>query len=1776
MKKLLFLLPTLCISWLSLSADTFTEGDFTYKTTGSTTVTMTATSLANTTTKVTIPNTVTHDGTTYQITEIGSRVFYQFTKLYSITFTTPSYLKKIGERAFYKTGQNSSSYTLTLTIPEGIEELGEYCFWNATYGYQINIPSTLRVIPGSAFGAWNYSSFNKFNVDANNPYFTVYSNYVLCNKDQTKVIAVSAYKCPTSLPATIDTIGKYALGWLSASNYSSITIPANVKYIEDYAFYGCKRTISFASGSQLLEIGKYAFGSYAYASSTNIDLRNATSLTKIGDYAFQNCTTNVTYIVLPPNLQYLGKNAFDGANGLTNIYIGESTTTGQNTCNGYYCTVDGALYNADKSKLIYYPAKKSTATVSLPEGLVTIPAKAFQGNTSIKNVTLPSSIDTIYDYAFYKCTNCTTVVVPDGVKYIGNHVWEQCKALTSMTIPASVTHIGTHALDSCLALTTVVMNNTMTEIPEATFRRCTTLNNVTIAQAESLTSIGKQAFDSCLVFKGFEGKYNDTDREFTLPSQLTTIKEAAFKDCKVIRTPVFPTTLKTIENKAFYCTSTYRNSYFNHLTLPDGVEYIGDYAFMKCNYSFYKIGNSTPYGTFVIPNSVTYLGKAAFYYNSYLRKVQIGTGITELQDSVFSNCGLTKVVIPNNVTKLGKYCFAQCSSISSVQLPNQITEIPDYAFYYCSNSNWSTIALPSSIVRIGKSAFYYNNFKSIVLPSSLKIIDSQAFRNSSYLENVTFGDGLETIGDSAFYNCQKIKTLAFPGNLQTIGERAFAECKALKFATCLATTPPQCKSTSFYNINYKDSRYNNGTLCVAREKLAEYKKSQYYWTSGWNIQELYTWSPVKKLDELTDGTPVVMVMEDHAGNRYVLKFNAPSASSYSNAKLVSTNGMSVMDYIAAEGEDGMVITIKEVKPHEDFSKRILHFTTNIGNTTYYIHENHQSKYGSSSYSYYTFVDCGTSASAYNETSHYYNIYKADNEGHFYIRNSSETYFDTDSKSYKHMYPGIHWGYYTHSSANLLHLTDGSLFDASNSYPVYKTYYRIINQWETGQTLDEATPKEINTSTTAAMAWTFYRKLSTYIATFDANGKGSFGGAQTKIIADAAVELPSVQANDGYIFTGWNTRADGTGTPIPAGDGYIQLTQDTVLYAQYEANKSNWFTVLGWKENAIVIKTTQNIGSADVQVVANATYNNWLFGTPLTLVHDDFNLCKITGDVGMYTLPINKQDLLDNQGCALLLTLYDKNGNQIGIASLPIPALINRNTNISNFTPEFCESNDFYVLKNGVLTINENRTMRDIHVQGAGRLVIPAGQILTAKNICLRGGDDENGAYFFRYPEMVVNGNIAAGCNIAYEYMLNHVQYYPISVPYDVNLDEITYLDGKPMVRGYDGFPSGQVYQYKIQYYDGEQRSTGTTGWKTLDASATKLEVGKGYTIFVKPQIVYVGGVGAYQHYAFIRMPLHADFSTLNEQSKIVTTTKPGFSEGGLNPGVKPNDAGWNLMGNPYLANFQNPDGLADNAIGLLVFGAGGYEWVDDARYVVVPSNDGKDYEQYLTSETNLYSFKNFFMQIGNGDAIVFNIANRAQKVVARQEQREQEVTTGIILTQVATNTSDRMGLLIGDNYSDEFEFNADLGKLSHNAKRVTLYAWWNDAEQSFLALNENSLNSIPVGFDALQNGTYRFSLDTAYTNDRLEVMDLYDSQTGKVTDLLHNDYEFTAIKGNNHTRFTLSLRLSGKTTPTTLPSVINGTTGTQIYDILGRKTAIQRQGVYIYQSQDGTTKLQMR
>ena len=141
-----------------------------------------------------------------------------------------------------------------------------------------------------------------------------------------------------------------------------------------------------------------------------------------------------------------------------------------------YCSIDGVLYNKDKSKLVCYPAGKTGEYI------------------------IPNSVTSIVWGAFVDCTGLTNITIPDGVTSIDDYVFEGCTSLTSITIPDSVTSIGWSSFENCTGLTSIIIPDSVTSIISCAFRGC---SNLIIKTPENSTA-HKYALENDINFELIE------------------------------------------------------------------------------------------------------------------------------------------------------------------------------------------------------------------------------------------------------------------------------------------------------------------------------------------------------------------------------------------------------------------------------------------------------------------------------------------------------------------------------------------------------------------------------------------------------------------------------------------------------------------------------------------------------------------------------------------------------------------------------------------------------------------------------------------------------------------------------------------------------------------------------------------------------------------------------------------------------------------------------------------------------------------------------------------------------------------------------------------------------------------------------------------------------------------------------------------------------------------------------------------------------------------------
>ena len=144
--------------------------------------------------------------------------------------------------------------------------------------------------------------------------------------------------------------------------------------------------------------------------------------------------------------------------------------------------------------------------------------------------------------------------------------------------------------------------------------------------------------------------------------------------------------------------------------------------------------------------------------------------VTEIGSTSFNQDNLTSVIIPTSVTIIGNFAFTNNTSLSNAPLHNGITSIGQYAFNNCA---LTSVTIPTSMSVIEQWSFNTNNISSLIIPSNITSIGSNAFSYNLNLMNVQLHNGITSIGQSAFSNCA-LTTISIPTGISSINAFTFA------------------------------------------------------------------------------------------------------------------------------------------------------------------------------------------------------------------------------------------------------------------------------------------------------------------------------------------------------------------------------------------------------------------------------------------------------------------------------------------------------------------------------------------------------------------------------------------------------------------------------------------------------------------------------------------------------------------------------------------------------------------------------------------------------------------------------------------------------------------------------------------------------------------------------------------------------------------------------------------------------------------------------------------
>ena len=460
-------------------------------------------------------------------------------------------------------------------------------------------------------------------------------------------------------------------GHLDLSEYEG-----KIKTIEAGAF----SKVEIESGinplqSIVLPKGITTIGDDAFSYNTSLtSIKIPNTVTSIGKRAFQGCT-NLTSIEIPDTVTYIGDYCFSGCNRLQKIKLSKKIQTiNQRLLQG--CS--------------------SLTEIEIPEGVKSIGYAAFSSCSKLTTITLPASLTSLSGAAIARLNRLTEIKIADGnnsfkfengilLSKDGKTMYMALLTLTEINVPNGVVSIVGDTLSGSSATKIILPDTVSSNLSGTVFNGMNKLSTIEL----SSTSKNLKLVDGNLY--SYDGKkfikYMGTSKIFTVPEGVETLCPGCIT--KSMTTLNLPSTLKVIDGWSLTGVSG-----VNLLNIPASVTTMYTYSFSADTKLRVAEGNSTYKSiddvlilnkagtkvmmanrnttTYNIPNTVTEIGKSAFYYCSKMTSITIPDSVTTIGAGAFEGCSsLTEITIPQSVTSIGYDAFVYCGKLMAINIKGE-------------------------------------------------------------------------------------------------------------------------------------------------------------------------------------------------------------------------------------------------------------------------------------------------------------------------------------------------------------------------------------------------------------------------------------------------------------------------------------------------------------------------------------------------------------------------------------------------------------------------------------------------------------------------------------------------------------------------------------------------------------------------------------------------------------------------------------------------------------------------------------------------------------------------------------------------------------------------------------------------------------------------------------------------------------------------------------------------------------------------------------------------
>ena len=694
------------------------------------------------------------------VEEIQKFAFYNCASLETVNL--PSSIRFVREYAFCK---NLKLKTINL---EDVETIGQEAFAECKELENVNIPNVYSIGVRAFRGCESLKSVDLTNLrNTGQEAFKDCSNLSTVTMCENTKLSYSMFI--NSGIEEIDIYEKNSIPefcFAECKKLKRVTIHNDLVNIHEGAFSKCDELeiVDFKGSVEVIKDEVF----YASPKLRNVILPNCTF--SIGSYVFYECTEleSLTFQA-NTNIENISGSLFAGSN-LKKFIV--------DNANELYSANGAYLTNKNEDTIILYAVGDTTKDLIIDEKYLYIGNSAFSG-LKVETVTINNKDTKIGDYAFANCDALVTVNLPENNNIIiGNSAFRNTEALVSITNINNVKSFGEYAFSKSKIKEIIIGDNV--EVGIGAFF-LSSIEKVTIG--ENTVLLGS-AFERCLNLKEviISGIGNVTISEwcFAYDAQLglidlskttDTIGKYAFYGCESI-TKADLTNVKVIEEGAFTDCAA-----LNELNIPQ-VEYIGFGAF-----TLNEVYKGAPkFNEVIFPETLKTIDNQAFYGCEGLTKIVLPDSVDKIGKYAFAFCkNVNEIILSNNVKVIEEGTFAGCENLTTINV-GHVKEFNLYAF--TSSVLLNNVDLSSAII-IGDGAFADTSVGGNIVAENLKEIGIYAFQKPNEAKYINYYSSIESftapklekIGEGAFEYNRKFEEFTLSNKVKQIDFGVFHGCE---------------------------------------------------------------------------------------------------------------------------------------------------------------------------------------------------------------------------------------------------------------------------------------------------------------------------------------------------------------------------------------------------------------------------------------------------------------------------------------------------------------------------------------------------------------------------------------------------------------------------------------------------------------------------------------------------------------------------------------------------------------------------------------------------------------------------------------------------------------------------------------------------------------------------------------------------------------------------------------------------------------------------------------